>query len=73
MEVMAIDVGSIVEARTASGELVSMRAMGAPTRGRDFPVLWVCTQEEWERAQASGTAPDGLPWPLDAVKVPQSI
>ncbi len=44
-----------------------MRALGRPIQGRDFPVVWVCTDNEWERANAAGDDPDGLPWPLDAV------
>jgi hypothetical protein len=44
-----------------------MRAMGSPMQGHDFPVLWVCTEAEWERAQSEGDDPDGLPWPVTAV------
>ena len=45
-----------------------MRATGSPTRGRDFPVVWVCTEQEYEQAQVSGQPVAGMPWPLDAVK-----
>jgi hypothetical protein len=65
---MAIEVGTLLEVTTASGDLARMRATSAPTRGRDFPVVWVCTEQEYEQAQASGRPVAGMPWPLDAVK-----
>ena len=68
---MAIEPGTLLEATTATGDTVLLRAIHRPEKGRDFPVVWVCTQEEYERAQASGDEPDGIPWPLDAVSVPQ--
>lgn len=64
---MAVNRGDVVEAMTAGGEQVSMRALGAPMQGYDFPVLWVCTEEEWQRAEAEGGEPDGLPWPVTAI------
>lgn len=63
---MAIETGSQVEVVTASGATVRMRALGAPTRGRDFPVVWVCTEDEYEKVQAGEI--EGIPWPLDAVQ-----
>lgn len=69
MDLMDIEPGALLEARTAEGSYVRLRAVGRPTRGRDFPVVWVCTEEEYERAIASNDAPDALPWPLDAVTV----
>lgn len=64
---MAITRGDVVEATTAGGEQVRMRALGAPTQGYDFPVLWVCTEQEWRRAQVANDEPDGLPWPITAI------
>lgn len=66
---MTIDSGALLEARTASGSCVTMRAIGPPVKGRDFPVVWVCTEEEYERASEAGDEPDGIPWPLDAVRI----
>jgi len=66
---MTIERGTTLEARTASGDLVMMRALGKPVRGRDFPVVWVCTEEEYTRAEEAQDEADGLPWPLDAVTV----
>lgn len=68
---MSIEPGVLVEATTASGEVVRMRAIGAPTQGRDFPVVWVCTEDEYEQALTMAREPDGLPWPLEAVQVPE--
>ncbi|WP_157185953.1 hypothetical protein [Mycobacterium canetti] len=64
---MKIERGDLIDATTASSGVVRMRALGRPIQGRDFPVVWVCTDNEWERANAAGDDPDGLPWPLDAV------
>lgn len=64
---MAIERGSLVDATTAGGERVVLRALGGPVKGRDFPVVWVCTEEEWQRSEREGNEADGLPWPLDAV------
>jgi len=64
---MAIEQGTVVEVTTASGERVRMRALGRPQRGRDFPVLWVCTEDEYALASETDHEADGLPWPLDAV------
>jgi hypothetical protein len=59
---MAITTGALVEVVTASGRTARMRAMGEPTQGRDFPIVWVCTEGEYE----VGTS-EGIPWPLNAV------
>jgi hypothetical protein len=66
---MTIQRGTAVDVRTATGAHVRMRAMSAPVRGRDFPVVWVCTDEEYQSALNGGQEPDGIPWPLDAVQV----
>ncbi len=67
VEVMAINSGDAVDVTTAGGQVVRMRALGHPIKGRDFPVLWVCTEAEWTRAHADGDEPDVTPWPLDSV------
>lgn len=65
---MAIRVGDRVEVTTADGEQVVMRALGGPMQGRDFPVVWVCTEDEYMRAERDKDEPDGLPWPLNALR-----
>ncbi|WP_066914364.1 hypothetical protein [Mycobacterium interjectum] len=65
---MKIERGDLLDVTTASGAIVRMRAMNVPVQGRDFPVVWVCTEQEWDRATASDEEPDGIPWPLDAVR-----
>jgi hypothetical protein len=66
---MTIERGTWLEVRTAGGGTERMRALGAPTSGRDFPVVWVCTPAEYEEASTSGKVTKGIPWPLDAVAV----
>jgi hypothetical protein len=46
-----------------------MRAIGPPQAGKDFPVVWLCTERDFRRAQDGGEEPEGVPWPLDAVRV----
>jgi hypothetical protein len=43
-----------------------MRALSAPEKGRDFPVVWVCTEADYDAAMAGDTSVR-IPWPLDAV------
>lgn len=66
---MEITAGTLLVVTTASGEEVPMRATGHPVRGRDFPVVWVCTEDEFQMAEASGKSMEGVPWPLTDVKV----
>ena len=66
---MEIYPGMILEVRTATDETVAMRALRKPEQGRDFPVVWVCTEREYVRAEQAGDDPHGIPWPLDAVRV----
>lgn len=61
---MAIKRGDLVEVTTASETLVTMRALGGREMGRDFPVIWVCTEDEWGYDE-----PDAIPWPASHVKL----
>lgn len=64
--------GTTVEVRNAFGKVVQMVAVTSPEAGLDFPIVWVCSPEAYERAQVAGVEPEVIPWPLDAVKVPAS-
>ncbi len=57
---MEIKHGALVEVITATGSTVPMRALGGPEMGRDFAVVWVCTEEDWEVYED----PEGIPWPV---------
>ena len=63
---MAITSGTHLNVTTASGDQMPMRALGAPTQGRDFPIVWVCTEADYEAALA-GDESVRIPWPLDAI------
>ena len=65
---MEIGVGTLLEVDTASGEQAIMRALGPPAQGQDFLVVWVCTEQEFSRAQHAGDQPKGIPWPYHAVR-----
>jgi len=59
--------GDPVIATTATGAKIRMRAVRPPEAGRDFPVVWLATEEEFARAEAQNVEPEAIPWPLDAV------
>ncbi len=67
---MDIQAGTLLECETADGTYAVMRALGPPEQGRDFRVVWVCTPGEYD---SSGTQPEGVPWPLSAVRVLEHV
>lgn len=65
---MAITPAAVVEVTTATDDVLLMRALSGPVQGRDFPIVWVCTEDEFARAQAAHEDPHRIPWPVNAVK-----
>jgi hypothetical protein len=61
--------GDLVIAVDASRRELPRRALGGPIMGQDFMVIWVCREEEWHAAQREGRQPDGVPWPVEDVRV----
>jgi hypothetical protein len=61
--------GQLIEVRDAYGESLRRVALGPVDPGYDFAVVWACRLEEWEAAQSEGRSPDGVPWPIEDVKV----
>jgi hypothetical protein len=59
-----IQPGSEVEVTTSSGERVPMRALGGPSEGRDFLVVRVCTESDWQAGRGEAEA---IPWPAQYV------
>ena len=59
--------GTLVTVRTADDRLVSRRAVSGVVDGDDFPVVWVCSVEEWTAAQTEKRAPLCLSWPATDV------
>lgn len=66
---MQVSPGDRVLARTAFGDEVERRAATGVQRGDKFPVVWICTEEEWKNAQAEGREPQADPWPVEYVRV----
>ena len=64
---MDIKRGDAVTVRTAFGDLLERVALTGVEMGRDFPVVWVCSRDDWE-AGKTGDQPEGLPWPADDVR-----
>jgi hypothetical protein len=71
LEVIAvIEPGAQVIVRDARGQTLSRWAITGVVPGHDFPIVWVCEEEEWESAQVEGREPEGVPWPAEDVIVP---
>jgi len=64
----SISYGDLVIAVDAEGVRLLKRALGGVIQGVDFPVVWVCREEEWEAAQREGRQPEGVPWPAEDVQ-----
>lgn len=61
--------GEVVMALDAFGERHPRRALsGVEVQGHDFPIVWICSEDEWERALAEGREPEGIPWPAEDVQ-----
>ncbi len=65
MEIMP---GDSLMARTATGKKVPRRAVSSVESGGDFLVVWVCEEDEYERAEREGRKPNAVPWPANAVE-----
>lgn len=67
MAQMEIQPGDRVSARNAFGEQNERVALTTVIEGEDFPVVWVCSEAEWEGARIEGREPEGAPWPAEDV------
>ena len=65
--------GARVTVRTADDRLVDVRAITAVIHGLDFPVVWVCADDEWGAALAESREPQGIPWPAADVQSVQGV
>jgi hypothetical protein len=65
--------GNRVAARDAFGQENPRRAISGVSAGHDFPVVWICREDEWEAAQQEGREPDGVPWPAEDVHVREDV
>jgi hypothetical protein len=61
--------GDAVVVRDAWGKRLRRRALSGITEGRDFPVIWVCREQEWDAASAEDRRPVGVPWPVEDVEL----
>jgi hypothetical protein len=60
--------GARVQAKSADGKMLTRRALTGVVMGQDFPVVWICREEEWEAAEQEGREPEGVPWPAEDVE-----
>jgi hypothetical protein len=61
--------GMRVTVRSADNRRLARRAVTGEVEGDDFPVIWVCREEEWEAAMAEDRPPIAIPWPVEDVHV----
>jgi hypothetical protein len=66
---MSIACGDTVEVINAWGERSVRVAATGVFAGRDFPVVRVCSQDEWAAAAREGREPEGVPWPAEDVRL----
>lgn len=64
---LEISKGLPVRVRDVHGHWLERIALDGVVEGRDFPVVWACRREEWERASRAGEEPIGAPWPAEDV------
>jgi hypothetical protein len=68
MSTQEIRKGSRVLARSALDTMLQRRAVSGVEAGIDFPVVRICTEDEWVAAEREGRDPAGIPWPADEVQ-----
>jgi len=66
--VVAIVPGMRVIAHSTFDGDLPRRAISGVVDGKDFPVVWVCKEGEWEEAREQGREPQGWPWPAEDVR-----
>lgn len=64
-----IQPGTRIQARDAFGQWNERRAISEVLPGEDFPLVWVCREDEWEAAHREQREPGGVPFPLEDVRV----
>jgi hypothetical protein len=64
---LAIHEGQKILARTSGDRLLTRRAASGIVQGDDFPVVWICREEEWQEAKREDRMPTSIPWPATAV------
>lgn len=60
--------GTVLTVQDACGRKFRKRALGPVVDGHNFPVVWMCSEDEWAEAQAEGRDADGRPWPVEDIQ-----
>ena len=61
--------GMHVIATTADDRELQRVAASEVVDGADFPVVWICTEEEWASAHFEGRDPAAWPWPAEDIEL----
>ena len=73
MDVENLKAGDLLIVKDMTGKELRKRALGPVTTGGSFDVVWACREEEWQAAQAEGREPQGLPWPVEDVRLADAM
>ena len=65
----SIDAGTWVSVTTVFGNVITKRATSPIITEGSFPIVWVCSPEEWDAALRENRPPNATPWPADDVVV----
>jgi hypothetical protein len=65
--------GQPIEVKDAFGSVLQRIATGPVDPGYEFAVVWACRPEEWEAARGEHREPESVPWPIEDVKVVDSV
>lgn len=61
--------GQRVKVKTAFGDYREKRAVTGKLRGESFYVVYLCSDEEWNKAIQESREPISSPWPAEDIEV----
>lgn len=66
-----ISEGTRFDVTDALGRTFRKRALSGVDEAGAYPVVWACSEEEWDDANAHGRTadPEPFPWPLTSIQV----
>lgn len=59
--------GDVVKLTGEAGTTVIMRVCEPPEMHAEKPVVWLCSEQEWDDMNRTGFAAPALPWPVEAI------
>ena len=69
---MDIQRGARVLVTTAFGDQLERRAVSGVEPGDRFPIVRVCSEDEWSKATREGRPPQATAWPAQDIALPDT-